>query len=534
MAQPKQSLRTSCWRQCPGLPAWLLIYDSTSGYNTVAEPYFPNGCLKVFALRSDSQAIIAKLVIFLACLASRLVAAEPFPEIARVTPQTSSQDDDARQIQASLQRHVQQMFREMSPQARRGYQFLTEKVYLPADFNEQVLRVLDEQGLDVPFPDAEIVSRRLATWRAFGIAPRHDDPNKPLQYVATKDGQFVMNCFACHGGDTYGTTFPGAPNTTYALESFTESVRRIKLKEKIPLTHMDVGSVFMPLGSTVGSSNAVMFGVALMNFRDKDLNVVNRAPPSMTHHDMDAPAWWHFARKTHMYADGFAEKGHKGLMQFMLVRQNGPDRFREWAADFKDVYEFISSVKPPRYPLALDASLAKKGEAVFVAHCTSCHGTYGANAYYPEINVAIDEIGTDRLRWESLTPQNRKHYGDSWFADYGGQANIAKPEGYTPPPLDGIWATAPYLHNGSVPTLWHLLHPEERPTIWRRIAQSLDTTRIGFKIEEFDKVPEKLTNFERRWYFDTQASGKSASGHDYPNRLNEDEKQAILEYLKTL
>ncbi len=46
----------------------------------------------------------------------------------------------------------------------------------------------------------------------------------------------------------------------------------------------------MPLGTTVGSSNAVMFGVALMNFRDADLNVhVDRMPAAMTNHDMDAP-----------------------------------------------------------------------------------------------------------------------------------------------------------------------------------------------------------------------------------------------------
>jgi mono/diheme cytochrome c family protein len=509
-------------------------HDSPSGYNTTVNPFFHIGYPEVIAPRSSLCVIVVLLAAFLACHTRGIVGAEPTPVVSSATKKISSQDEDSRKIQVSLERHVQAMFREMTPQARRGYEFLTEKVYLPADFNEQVLERLDELGLDVPFSDTKNVSKRLATWRAFGIAPRHDDPTKPLQYVATKDGQFVMNCFACHGGNTYGTTFPGAPNTTYALESLTESVRRVKLKEKIPLTHMDVGSVFMPLGTTVGASNAVMFGVALMNFRDKDLNVVNRTPASMTHHDMDAPPWWHFSRKTHIYADGFAEKGHKGLMQFMLVRQNGPERFREWASDFKDVYEFLSSVKPPRYPLAVDQALAKQGEAIFAENCASCHGTYGADPYYPEINVAIDEIGTDRLRWESLTPKHRKHYGDSWFADYGRQANIANPEGYTPPPLDGIWATAPYFHNGSVPTLWHLLHPEERPKVWRRVAEGLDTTRIGFQIEEFDNVPESRNGFERRWYFDTRANGKSAAGHNYPSRLNEQEKQALIEYLKTL
>jgi len=443
-------------------------------------------------------------------------------------------DDEAELIRSSLELHVEQMFADMSEEARRGYRFLTGKVYLPNDFNELILSRLDEQELDTPFPDAQPVSRRHATWRAFGISSRHDDATKPLQYVPTEKGEFVMNCFACHGGNTLGAVFPGAPNSTYALESLIESVRKIKVAEKIPLTHMDVGSMFMPLGTTVGSSNAVMFGVALMSFRDKDLNVLTQPPSAMKHHDMDTPPWWHFSRKTHMYADGFADKGHKGLMQFMLVRQNGPERFREWTPDFADVYQFISSIKPPKYPLATDRALIAKGKIAFDEHCARCHGTYGADKSYPELNVPMDEIGTDPLRWESLTSQYRTNYGESWFADYGEQSTIAAPEGYTAPPLDGIWATAPYLHNGSVPTLWHLLHPDERPELWRRVALSLDTAKIGFKIETPASVPDKLNNYERRWYFDTQRFGKSAAGHDFPNRLSEEEKLAVLEYLKTL
>ena len=77
-----------------------------------------------------------------------------------------------------------------------------------------------------------------------------------------------------------------------------------------------------------------LFGVLLMAYRDADLTVhKSRPPPKMVHHDMDAPPWWHFKRKKMIYIDGFAEKGHRGLMQFMLVPQNGPEKFREWEAD---------------------------------------------------------------------------------------------------------------------------------------------------------------------------------------------------------
>ncbi len=235
--------------------------------------------------------------------------------------------------------------------------------------------------------------------------------------------------------------------------------------------------------------------------------------------------------KKHIYIDGFADKGHKGLMQFMLVRQNGPEKFKAWAADFEKVYQFISELTPPKYPLSIDAALQVKGEALFAQHCASCHGM---GSEYPEVNVPLEEIGTDPVRWESLTPVHRKNYGDSWFADYGAQDTIAAPEGYTAPPLRGIWATAPYLHNGSVPTLWHLLNPDERPALWKRSSWSFNSKQVGFTIETPDSIPKSSSSFDRHWYFDTSVLGKSAKGHTYPNVLTAEEKLAVLEYLKSL
>ena len=439
-------------------------------------------------------------------------------------------------LQKSLQKQYQELWEGMSEDAKAGYRHLVDDVYLPADFDEDVLEKLDAVNHAWRLSDAPLEPKsRASTWTAYGLAPRPDDPSKPLQYVVTDDQRYVMNCFACHGGNLFGATYPGAPNTTYALESLTEEVRKIKISLQKPLGHMDVGSVFMPLGKTVGSSNAVMFGVALMNFRDKDLNVhLDRPPAEMVHHDMDAPPWWHFHRKHHMYIDGFAEKGHRGLMQFMLVRQNGPKQFQSWEKDFSQVYEFISALRPPKYPLPIDQEMSHRGELVFQNNCASCHGTYGADSSYPEIRVSIEDIGTDRVRLDALSPKHREHYGKSWFANLGGQNTIADVDGYVAPPLDGIWASAPYLHNGSVPTLWHMLHPEERPTLWRRIALGLDTERMGLSIDSTSEIPRRLKPSERRWYFDTTRPGKSATGHDFPSALSEEEKIDLLEYLKTL
>jgi hypothetical protein len=61
-----------------------------------------------------------------------------------------------------------------------------------------------------------------------------------------------------------------------------------------------------------------------------------------------------------------------------------------------------------------------------------------------------------------------------------------------------------------------------------------DEERVGLVVEALDQVPKKLSKGEKRWYFDTQVTGKSAAGHDYPNALTESQKDDLLEYLKSL
>jgi len=344
-----------------------------------------------------------------------------------------------------------------------------------------------------------------------------------------------MNCLACHTGALDGQVIPGLPNAHYTMETLTDEIRESKLLLQKPLIKADFASVVIPLGKNVGTTNAVMFGVVLMAYRDVDLNVhTNRLPPRTVHHDMEAPPWWHFHRKRQIYIDGFAQKGHRGLMQFALDRSNGPEKFRQWDEEFKDVKAYLESLRPPKYPHAIDAPLAAQGAIAFQRVCAECHGTYGPDGKYPERMVAIDDVGTDRVRFDALTPDQRAAYGSSWFAEYGQNNTVAKPAGYVAPPLDGVWASGPYLHNGAVPTLWHLLRPAERPVVWRRVSAPYDFSRLGQPFDQVDAVPDTVTSAERRTYFDTRNFGKSAQGHDYPNALSEAEKVAVLEYLKTL
>jgi mono/diheme cytochrome c family protein len=428
--------------------------------------------------------------------------------------------------------------------AERGYKLLIEKAYLPPDFDQETFDAAWKQWPEPLRSVAEKASaeqRRQMAFDRYGLTPRADDATKPLQYVVDERGNWTMNCFACHGGTVPTgkdgqTVYPGAPNSRFALQTLTEETRLVKAELQKPLTRMDLGSVFVPLGSTNGTTNAVMFGVVLLAMRDADLNLpAGRPIPKMTHHDLDAPPWWHFKRKKMLYIDGFAEKGHRGLMQFLLVRSNGPEKFREWEGEFRDIFAFIDSVEPPKYPYAVDAPLAERGRVAFNRVCAECHGTYGAGGSYPERRVPIDGVGTDPVRLSALTPAHREAYGQSWFADKGGKINLSDPGGYVAPPLDGIWASAPYFHNGSVPTLWHVLHPEQRPVVWRRAADRYDAARGGFDVATFGEIPSTVKDgWLRREYFDTRGFGKSAAGHTFPEQLSEDEKRSVLEYLKTL
>ncbi len=425
----------------------------------------------------------------------------------------------------------------------RGLELLLSKPYLPADFDQEVFEALWtvwEEPLRTVAEQATVEERRRMAMERYGFVPHPRDPSRSLQYVVDSEGRWVMSCLACHQGQVRGVPIPGVANASYALETLTEEVRLVKVNQRKAFSHMDVGSLMLPLGTTNGTTNAVMFGVALMRHRDPDLTIVNRPPRfDLVHHDMDAPAWWHYRRRKSLYADGFAPKGHRMLMQFLLVKENGPERFHEWEDDFRAIEAWIESLEPPRWTGDVDRAAAVKGEAVFVDHCASCHGTYGPAGVYPDRIVAIDDVGTDRLRFDALTAKERGDLNDSWFGHFGadaeGMRDRESPIGYAAPPLDGVWASAPYFHNGSVPTLWHVLHPSERPVVWRRSATGYDDIRVGLEVEELAELPAgRLLPSVRRAHFDTRRPGKAATGHDFVDALTEAEKAVVLEYLKTL
>ena len=253
--------------------------------------------------------------------------------------------------------------------SQRGYRNLTTKAYLPSDFDQDIfddLWTVWEEPLRSRAEKATVDSRRAMAMERYGLLPQQKLPSHALQYVVAPNGNWAMSCLACHQGQVAGKIFPGLPNTNYALETLTEEVRSIKIRQQKSLGHMDLGSLLMPLGPTNGTTNAVMFGVALMRYRDKDLNIVAR-PFSfdMVHHDVDAPAWWHYAKRDRIYADGFAPKGHRILMQFLLVKENGPLQFAAWEDDFRDIEAWLLELKSPPWEWEVDTASASVGRHLF-------------------------------------------------------------------------------------------------------------------------------------------------------------------------
>ena len=127
-----------------------------------------------------------------------------------------------------------------------------------------------------------------------------------------------MNCFTCHGGTIYGNPYPGAPNNKIALQTLTEEIRATKFRVGAALSRMDLGIGHTPRNHQWDYQCSCFWNGSYEPKGHKP-ELYPTAPKFFVHHDMDAPPWWYFYKKERLYIDGFAEKGHRGLMQFMLI-----------------------------------------------------------------------------------------------------------------------------------------------------------------------------------------------------------------------
>ncbi len=180
----------------------------------------------------------------------------------------------------------------------------------------------------------------------------------------------------------------------------------------------------------------------------------------------------------------------------------------------------------PKYPYPTDQALANQGEVIYQQKCADCHDFGGSRI---GTVIPLKAIRTDPYRLHNYTYDLAVNQATLYSGFPYRFSHWRKTNGYACQALDGIWARAPYLHNGSVPSLRDLLElPEERPQIFYRGYDVFDPKKVGFASD--------VGEADGRSYFqhDTSVPGNSNDGHLYGTNLSAEEKEALVEFMKTL
>lgn len=216
---------------------------------------------------------------------------------------------------------------------------------------------------------------------------------------------------------------------------------------------------------------------------------------------------------------------------------------------------------PPPFPLPVDAARAAHGKALYGSYCAGCHGASGTDFTGSHVGQPdpIEHVRTDPCRLDNYTDALAEEQGNL-YAAYPDErfTHFRKTHGYANMPLDGIWLRGPYLHNGSVPTVRDLLNPAaQRPAVFYRGNDVLDAAKLGFVSDQPAASGPAYFRYETRCADDPAIcaraanpdnrhddnvcvpgpwAGNSNRGHegaDYGTDLPPEDKDAIVEYLKT-
>lgn len=378
--------------------------------------------------------------------------------------------------------------------------------------------------------------------------------NANVAYAATvfeaPNGVQVVNgnCFTCHAGRINGEVVPGLGNSfSDYRRNLTPMARLMRMgvglqyKKESPewRAFEDFSSYFLEMAPYIqtnqpGANPAFRLAEACMNHRDP-ADLTYKEAPNYVMMDYtiatDVPPLWNVKKKNALYYNGIG-RGDFTKLLFQASVLGIPDSAaaRQAIIQFKDVLAWLEELQPPPYPAPVDRPLAAKGESLFNEHCSNCHGAYGEQESYPNKLISLAVVKTDPLYANyAYNSGIVAWYNSSWFAQTEPRSYFEPELGYVAPPLDGIWASAPYLHNGSVPTVEALLNSPSRPTYWSRSGRSDD-----YNHQELGWNYAPLGEPKGEWAFDTTLPGYSNKGHYFGDKLSPEERRAVIEYLKTL
>ncbi len=377
--------------------------------------------------------------------------------------------------------------------------------------------------------------------------------NVPHDFTAVKapNGEIVVapNCLQCHAQMFEGNLIVGLGNS---LTDFTKQIGSTAVMAEKFLQNLK-GDNVKKYDAAKNFITAVKTTAPNLVTTTKGVNIADRLAALLAAHrdpvtlqwmqesqmdtdqdviPTDVPAWWLLKKKNGMFYNGFG-RGDFGrfLMASNLLTVSDTTEAAEVDSHFNDVLAYINSIQAPKYPKAINEKLAAKGNKIFTADCAGCHGTYGHGGKYPNLLIPASIIQTDSALYTSnySNPQFVEWFNKSWFTTGNHPAQLVPYRGYIAPPLDGIWVTAPYMHNGSIPDLEAMLNSKKRPPYWKRsfTAPSYNYDIPGWNYEQ----KETPGNSE---VYNTTLKGFGNYGHYFGDKLSEKERKAVIEYLKTL
>ncbi len=288
--------------------------------------------------------------------------------------------------------------------------------------------------------------------------------------------------------------------------------------------------------------------------------------------DSKPAVWWNVKYKNRWLSDGSIVSGnpvHTNFLWNEIGRGTDLKKLEQWMNESGPQIEALTAAvfatKPPRFekffgPKAIDIELAKRGQKHFIESCQKCHGTYQKAWDLPEAEqlTKIELVQNTKVSYHKKTPvidvgtDPGRYLGMREFADDLNRLQISQnlktvvepQKGYVPPPLEGIWARWPYMHNNSIPNLCALLTPgADRPKSYYA-GEAIDKKRdfdqecVGYPLGE--KTPDEWKK-NNEYFYDSQKEGLSNLGHDQKifikdgkEIFNAEEKRELIEFLKTL
>jgi hypothetical protein len=377
------------------------------------------------------------------------------------------------------------------------------------------------------------------------------------------------NCFACHAGVVNGQIVAGLGNN--------------HINQSDPKNARTRGDNFGPYA-------VWRFGARLRDPANEGLVVGEEKTEleaifeSLDLPPVDPMPWWLMKYKTkdYWYADAGIHDAASFSVNFTVAH---PEMNLDRAEHIKTVAKalaFARDTHSPPFPTALNGALVQKGADLFHGRtppsvtegftaCKTCHGAYTKKPSQSDLSQpgswtvaynfshVLRDVKTDRSY--NATLQKLRPIADHinklevYFTAKGTpeltpHATVPAKDGYVAPPLVGVWASAPYFHNGSVPTLDTVLNSELRPEIWSRDGRdphAYDLERVGMQYRnvarsEFEKSTADAAGkpffsqaaIDHGAIYDTKGFGHGNTGHTFGDRLTPDERSAVIEFLKSL